>query len=303
MNYPMEIDSNSTGTLEDVMPPVSIYMAYCAFNLIAFIINILQFFFLHIMPKVSGVDNFFFFLKNLSLMDAFMGILRVSLSNKPVQTYMYGARWLCVLSAVLIHSFLLIMSSLLLLVSIDRAIALKRGSQYSVMRFVIHFRKMTFCTMVLAFTMYAVIGTTSSSIGFEVKGMGACKMSTPKAPQLGMISVGANLINLLLIIAVYIYVLVLSKMALSTVKKSMESIIFTIGLIIVAKILFWCPIMVTVALRALKISDNISEWVGLLTMSLNSIANPLLYGITNRSFRRFVARKVRDSLLFDSMLL
>lgn len=276
--------------------PQSVVITYCVFNVAAVIINIAQYIGLRAMPKIIGLENFFFFLKNLSLMDASMGLLRALISAKATQRYMVNARWLCISSAVLSHSFLLVMSCILLLVSVDRAIALKKGANYSRIQFVVHFQKITFFTMALVFVMYSTIGITCSNIGFEVKGLGACKFGTEMAPKLGLISVGSNFVNLMLIITVYVYVLVMSKKILQVVNKSMDDIIFTIGLIIGAKIVFWCPIMMAVIMRGLDIHCGVCEWIGLLTMSLNSIANPLLYGVTNKSYRRFATQKLKQSM-------
>ena len=211
-----------------------------------------------------------------------------------MQNIMLTVRWLCIGSAVIIHSLLLSMTSMLLLISVERLLVAKSVGQSTNIPLVVHFLKALVAVIAASFLFYSLIGVFFSSTGYTVKGLGACKMGSKATPFLGAVSVGIILIQLLLIISIYCRLLTVTRRVLTSnnYRSSSDGITLTIGVLIAAKVTFWCPIMIAVTLRGVGVKCEACEWIGLLTMSLNVVMNPLLYGATNKEYRGHIRTKL-----------
>lgn len=288
-----QTDATSTSTY--IHPSDSLLFIYNSIAVVVILLNAVHLFILKSMLRLRHHRNYKMFLMIVAASDLGLGIVRGLLSNNFVQQLMFDHSALCVTTSVIVHSLLLTMTSVMLLISIDRFLALDKERCYRRLIFVKHYSKIVTATISAFVLLYLIVGTGFGGSGFTVKGMGACKMGSANAPYLGLLSVSLCLLELTIMTAIYVKIINLTKKVLQsarrkTEKRNLKDILLTIGGILLAKVIFWCPIMITVIARAMKVDCNLCEWLGLITMSLNSVANPLLYGLTNQSYRMFLTR-------------
>ena len=151
-----------------------------------------------------------------------------------------------------------------------------------------HFKKVVIGVITFSLVFYTIIGVVFRDIGFRNKRIGSCKFGSEKSPSLGMISVALVFLELVAICVCCIELLrrnkrvfYSSKMLRQTAKRT-RSITKTIIALVVCKLLTWLPIMSTLITRSLKLDCYACELFGICTMYLNSLLNPLCYGLTNK---------------------
>lgn len=251
-------------------------------------------FFLHAMPKSKSHKNVLVYLYLLTIIEGLLSAYRVALSNITTQHYMLTpkGRWLCEVSGMYNHGLTVCISLILLLVSIDRLLAVQKAYDYQNLLFVRKFKAVSLAFIALSCLLFIAIGLWRRK-HFEVKGSGGCKEQFS-----GIIAAILGFAQLTVIIALYIKILVLNQRRITTTRtisssKGQDKVLLTVGLIIGAKILFWLPLIFTHILRVSGVACKTCEWLGLISLSLNATANLLLYGITNRAYRDSVRRRLR----------
>ena len=291
----MQQPRETTTTLSYTPPSDTLLFIYKSIAVVAILLNTVHLYILKCMVRLRHQKNYQCFVVIVAASDLGLGLARGLLSNNYVQEEMYNRRVLCVTTAVVIHTLLITTTTGMLLISIDRLLSLQQEDCYHRLIFVRHYSKIVVVAILAIAVLYVILGAVFSDVGFTVKGMGGCKFGSPKSPHLGLVSVGLCLVELIVITGIYCKIIILTKKVVSssrrkTEKRNIKDIVLTIGVIVLAKIIFWCPIMFTVVARGLQRKCTACEWIGLITMSINPVVNPLLYGLTNRSYRMFIKR-------------
>lgn len=278
--------------------PLSLLLAYNTICALAISANLLHLITLWAMRRQTGQRqlpiNYRNFLVSLGACDLTLSVCRLVISNDAMQRLLLANRAFCVTSSVVIHSCLLIRGSSFLIVSVDRVLAVSKGLSYRKSRFVKHFNKILIMIFPSWLIMYSTIAAVFWDRGYRVKGVGACRMGSETVAPLGLISVVIMFITLIMICAVYGKLLRCFAMSLRQarqirrVNRRNRDVIVTIGTLLIAKLLLWLPIMATVATRAMKMDCMACEWVGLITMVCNPLLNPVIYGVTNKTYGKFV---------------
>lgn len=278
--------------------PLGLMLIYNIVSALAVPANILHLCILYISSKQIRLRklpaNYRNFLMVLGVSDLTLGVCRLIASNDAVQRQLLGSRAFCVTSSVIMHSCLLIGGNSILLVSIDRILALSQSVAYSSSWFVKHFTKLLVAVISSGSIMYITLATLFWDKGYRVKGIGACKMGSEIVPSLGLIIVVIMLVDLIVICAVYGDVLRRTVKSLRGVRhmrhvnRRNKDIAVSIGALLLTKVFTWLPIMSTVAARAMRLDCVACEWVGLITMACNPFLNPIIYGFTNRSYAQLI---------------
>lgn len=299
----------------DYYTPVSITLTllYNIISAMSAIANLLHLFILSYMGRGKRQralpNNYRVFLIVLAVSDLVVAIARVTFSNKANQEMMISSRFYCVFSATLVHCCLLTGSTLILLVSIERVLAFTESSLYSKTWYARHFTKLIVGVIILFLVVFTSLGVLYGDAGYRVKGLGACKMSSEKMKFLSMVSSGIVFVELLVICISYGVLLRRTRRAigksllLRQATRRKKDITMSIGAIFACKIVTWLPIMLTIVMRSLEIHCTACEWVGLLTMAINPLLNPLIYGLRNKNYMRFIRairKKSNVTLVFPA---
>lgn len=258
---------------------------------LASILNIIHIVLLRCLPKIKELENFRTYVCLLATTDVLLSFHRAVLSNRFTQQYMLspGGRWLCVSSGMYSHGLTLNIAQILLLISIDRLLAFKRIRDYQSVFFIVHFRAIILISSMITITI-VIAASGLLSRGFEVKGTAGCK-STLIGSFAGLIA----LLEVICVLVIYVTIIKYSRQRiesqqLTANKYNYYNVLLVVGLIIASMIIFWLPLIVTLILRAHEIECLVCEWLSSICTALNSIINPLLYGLANKDYRHHVKK-------------
>jgi len=296
-----EIVNITTTTLIGLVVPYVSFELIVAINIIAavaIILNGMQV--AHIWYMNPGpLTNYRMFLVVLGLSDLGLSANRLFASNAIIQRRMLSSRFLCIGTAIIAHSLLLIGCSVLVLVSIDRFLAITRAEKYKALFFVKRYNMIVYASCLISFLLYGALAIVWRDKGYKVKGISSCRMGSPQVPFAGIISVAIIFLELVIIVIIYSQIIRrladYLKAAPPGTQSSISAAVCTLSSIIACKIMFWLPIMITVLMRGIQVDCSFCEGLGLVTMSLNCVANPILYGLTSREYRQAVTTKVHTS--------
>lgn len=243
--------------------------------------------------KKAENNNYKIFLIILCCMDLGVNIPRLIFSNTYFQLLLESHDWLCSISGAYVHFTYISQTNILLMVSIDRTYSLHNSvMKYKSVTFIRFYPQITGCIIFIFFITYSTLAVLFAEDGFSIKDMGSCNMGSTDMPWLGAPTVFVILIDLIAITILYGYIIFIFKLRKSQVNQtvgrrmtSMISAIRTIGCIIVASWACWLPPIMSSALWAFGIPSLPLEIAALLMVELNSLANPLIYGLTNSSYR------------------
>ena len=277
------------------LAPVVIYNIISGLAVVANILNLVILVYMGQKNRQSSMPaNYRMFLFVLSMADLTLGMARLIASNPVNQQLMLSYRGYCIFQAIVVHSGLMVGCTSVFMINIDRILAFTKQQSYQHSFFVKNFKKLLGCVVLFATSLYVSLGIIFRDVGYRVKGVGACKMGSEKLPSLGMVSVGVIFVELVLICICCAYLLYRtsnfsreSQVAQHIIKRN-KIITITITAVVACKLVTWLPIMSTVLTRALKTTCEPCEWVGLITMTLNPLINPIIYGLSNRNYIRFV---------------
>lgn len=236
--------------------------------------------------------------------DLTLGFARLVTTNTASQDLMIFSRVYCILSAVIVHSDLLIGCSVVLLINIDRILVFIKGNDYQNSFYIKHYRKFLLGTILFSIGLNVALWVVFRHKGYRVKGVGACRMGSELVPSLDILTVGIIFIELIIIFCCCIDLLrrtfkavVRPQIAQSMARRN-KAITKTILILVVCMLLLWLPIMITMFLGAMKIECLFCEWIAIVASTMDSLATPLIYGMSNQNYVRFVKavrRKTRES--------
>ena len=273
--------------------PDTVLISFSLLAAVAALVNMSHLLLLFCVKKITpgtekSTGNYKTFLTVLGTCDMLLSTARVVFSNKASQDLLLSNRHYCIWSAVFMHALLLIGATSILLISLDRLVAITKMLTYQSSFLYNHFSKVVIGVIPFSLVFYTIIGVVFRDIGFRNKRIGSCKFGSEKSPSLGMISVALVFIEFVAICVCCIELLrrnkrvfYSSKMLRQTAKRT-RSITKTIIALVVCKLLTWLPIMSTLITRSLKLDCYVCELFGICTLWLNSLLNPLCYGLTNK---------------------
>lgn len=284
-----------------IQPPLAIMILYNVISALSVAANILHLYIITAMKRLGRRNDlpktYKSFLILLATSDLIGSLWRLVSANEMTQNLLLWSRACCVFSAVLIHTCILTGSSCMLLICIDRVIASRGKSSYHKRFYVKHFTKLLAIILMLTVGFHCTIAGVFSRKGYRVKGLGACIVESEKVPYLRWIT--PSIIGIELIVIVSCYGTLLRQSATSSSKtvriarhitKRIAVVKRFMGLLILAKIVAWCPTTMTIVIRALKVNCcHILEWIGIVTLISNPLIHPLIYGLNNRFYARFVS--------------
>ena len=235
--------------------------------------------------NMAAFGNYISSLYVLGSVDALVSISRMALTNKAGQDFLLQYRAGCIASAVFNSALMVIGSSVILLIGIDRLVSTVKLVDYQHSFMWTHYNKILISIIISCFAFYISLGVAFRDIGFRVKGIAGCKKGSEKFPALGLISVAIVFVEFAGICCSCIGVMYRMRNCyfhqsrrIRQATKRNHVITKTLMLLLLGKILTWIPMMVTAAIRPMKIKCSTCEMVGLSTMYLNAIINPFCYG-------------------------
>lgn len=247
--------------------------------------------------KKARYYNYKLFLIVLAVMDLSLGVVRLILSNDFFQRLMNRHSIFCTVTAVYLYTTLTSMISMIVLVSVDRAYSLNMSVHYQNRKFVIIYPQITAAVICFFAIIHTALGIVFNGRGFSTKDVGGCNFGSSEIPLLAAPIGLIVLVDLLVLIAVYIYIFALTQRHLSNNRNLRENqrvreITQTIGVIIACSALCWIPPILSSVLWAVGIPNVELEVCALILVELNSLANPLLYGLANSTYRSMVYKKL-----------
>jgi len=289
---------NETSKAEEKLP-LAFIVTFNAIAAITIIINGVHLSVVWNQPTLQKAKyyNYKLFLIILAAMDLLLGVVRLMLSNGTMQHLLAEHSAFCAATAVYLHTTYASMVSVIVMVSIDRAYCLKQSVTYQSREFVKWYPKIIVLVIAFYTILYSSIGIAFHKTGFSVKDVGPCNFGSNDIPMLGLPTNLAILFCWIVMIAVYIYTLVLLRIYVAkskTIKKNRHTseVTKTIGGIISSSILCWLPPIFSAVLWASGIVSVELEIFALIMLELNSLANPLLYGLANSTYRNLIYQKI-----------
>lgn len=273
------------------------------FNIIAGVVVVVNSFHLYMVchqPRLKKLSyyNYKLFLITLAVLDLCLGAARVILSNDFFQNLLETHRAFCTTTAVYVHFTYTSMVSLIVMVSVDRAYCLNQSVAYQSRHFVKRYPTIVLVILIFFATVYTVLGIIFNKTGISTKDVGTCTFGSYEIPILAAPTVVLIFVYLLILTGVYIHIIVLTRMHIASHSSSRDNrriteVTKTIGAIIGASFMCWLPPIASAFLWAVGIPSVGLEIYALIVVELNSLANPLLYGLANSTYRAMVYHKVR----------
>jgi len=291
-------------TADDAVPriptiPTDFLIGYCVIAGGGVMLNIVHILVMRTLPHASRANsqNFRFTLQLLAAIDLTMAVARLLLSNGAAQRLLRDQHAICVASSMLMQTCGLTEGLLLLLVSVDRLCVLRGNLSYQQSLFVRLYRKLTAVGGALALLLLIVIAILYED-GFQVKGIGVCQIGDSRHPHLSAVMslLYSSLFGI--IVCLYAWTLFRLKHFLRTAsigardRQIIKQVALTVGLLVAAKLLLWSPFIVLFVMRTHHRDCYACVVVGLLTLGLNPIVNPMLYGSSDVSYRRYVYKRL-----------
>jgi len=268
---------------------------------VAIVLNVIHLVFVTQMPagRRTGARNFRLFILTLACSDLAVCCIRFITSQHIVQRFMAQHHKFCVVTASLGHPLQLYVAHVILLAAVDRYFAVSIPHRYNESMFAKHYTKIMLASLLGYLCMYAAIAAVFWDRGYSVKGVAWCQLGAKRAPSLGMISFAAGLLTMVAIIVIYTmlvrktFKLGASKMHLSAGDiRYIRQLVITVGALLFFKVIFWSPILVTIALRSAKRSGLISERTGIIATALYPVISPILYGATSERYRAYLKARL-----------
>lgn len=236
-------------------------------------------------------NNYRLFLVVLGCMDLSIGISRVVLSNSYMQGLLDTYDVVCTATGVFINVTYASMTTTLLMVSIDRTCRIHHTlKSYKSVSFVRLYPHITTAIILTYCTLFITLGILFNGRGFSIKDLGNCNMGSHEIPLLAAPLGFIVLVNLIVITLLYTYTITVIRLRAShrrsqTQSTCMAEATMTIGCIICACWVCWLPPILSSILWAFGISSVPLEICALLSIELNSLANPVIYGLNNSVYR------------------
>ena len=241
--------------------------------------------------------NYKLFLLFLGCADLALAVVRIILSNNYMQNLLEEYNIFCAATAAYLHITYTSMISVIVMVSIDRAFCLKQSITYQSRPFVKRYPKIIILVVVFFAAVYVAMAVIFHDSGFSTKDVGTCNFGSHKIPILAAPTVLLILLYLFIITAVYLYVIVLTRRHIAQSKNTKEKrriteVTKTIGAIIIGSALCWLPPIASAVLWGIGIPSVELEIYALIMLEFNSLANPLLYGLANKTYRALVYKRI-----------
>ena len=247
--------------------------------------------------KKRSYLNFKLFLIITGVWDLVMGILWSLFSNEVFQNFLRDYPPLCVATAVYMNSKNATHVTFLLLVSVDRAVCIRKCIKYQQRKFVKVFPAVMGVTCIFFPLVYSVEGILYGEV-FKPFGFALCFYRSLKpdvtpfyAPNQSYI-----VICVLAIIILNAYAAILAKVKLSKSKNQrrynrMIEVTKVLTAIIVWTILTWIPLIVDFCLHAAGKDFKSLFYGSVIVLGLDNAMTPFLYSLTNQTYRRAVVSK------------
>lgn len=299
-NHTTDIENGFLDGLEFYsLPSPSFMVIYITISALSVAANILHMTILIFMSKQNRQkhlpQNYVTFLMVLAVTDLLNSTWRLISANDWTQSLMTLYKYYCVLSAVISHSCMVSGISCILLLSVDRIKAFNPERAYSSNGFVKNFAKMLVVAVLSTFIFFGVLAALCWDKGYNVRGLGACRMGSDKVRWLGLITPAIVTVQMIVICTLYgrifrhtIRMLRMPTLRRNFVARRNAELTRGIGIVVLAKVVAWFPMFLTVILGAMKISSPEFEWFAVVCTILNPILHPLIYGLNNKIYIRFV---------------
>ena len=287
--------SQNISRVADEHMPIQVVTAFTILAAFAVVINSIHLFVLGKQRQLKKTENnnYRLFLMTLGALDLGVNIPRLILSNDYFQTQLEKHDWLCSLSGCFVHFVYITQCNILLMVSIDRTYSLHNSvKKYKSVTFIKYYPQITGGIIFIFFTVYLTLAVVYNGTGFSTKDMGGCNLGSLTVPWLGAPTAFVILLDLLSITSLYGYIIFIIRLrkaklnqTLGQRKSSLLKAVRTIGCILVASWTCWVPPILSAALWAFGVPSVPLEVTALLMVEINSLANPLIYGLTNSAYR------------------
>jgi len=274
--------------------PSEFILAYITLNSASLLVNLIH---LSIVArtrytKTNGGEHYKIFLYAMGILSVILCFLRVLCSNNAAQRILYDYHFLCFLSAFLHHGCSLQLLILIFTISIDRLQAITDGQAYWQRFQVKHYWLVGLIITCAVILFYGIPATILYNDAYTLKGLGTCKTSSPTVPlDLASTAVGTLFMTLLGCVCVT-FVCKLKKFQISnpTVYQRTRELNHMTGLLFIAQLACWAPVLIMLGLRVRKVSCPLCEMTGLFLYSMNPLVNPFIYGMTISRYRKLLLR-------------
>lgn len=247
--------------------------------------------------KTKSYSNFKLFLMMTGIGDLILGVLWTLFSNQLFQNFLKESPALCITTAVYLSSKHAAHLMFILLVSVDRAICIRKCIKYQQRKFVKGFPAVIAVVCVLFPVIYSVEGILYGNV-LKPHGIGLCAYCHYK-PGITPIFIPLLAYKGLCVLAIIIlnaYAAILAKVKLAKSKNHrrynrMIEVTKVLVAIVVWTIITWIPWVIHDCLRALGVNQDWMFYLSLTVLALDNTMTPFLYSLTNQTYRRAVVNK------------
>lgn len=253
------------------------------------------------MPKVNHVadKNFKFFSIYLSTMNGVIMSVHLATENEQTQRLLFERHWLCILSATVAHSSMSFVGWMLILVTVDRLIAMFFAHRYAHNKFVSNFAFALLGTHLTVGLCYIILAVLLRDTAYSSKGSGFCELKSENMPNLDLVIVGqAGFIlsgivlgNAALIFGNRSHAKQLKPVDSTSRQKNHRDqrrrLITIISALVASKILCWVPAILAIILRGTRFENPNGDYISRILLMFTAHITPLVYGLTSTKYRQF----------------
>lgn len=234
-------------------------------------------------------NNYMLFVIILGVFDFSLGVTRLMFSNNLFQSLLIQYIWFCTVTGIYVNVVYGTMAAMILMVCIDRTYSLHHSvTAYKSVSFVRYYPQISSCVTALFCILYSTLGVIFKGAGYSTKDLGNCNLGSDEYPMLAAIPGSFFLPTMLAITLLYSYAMCLMRGHVKRTNHRKSRAIKatrTVGCIILASWLCWTPPIFSSVLWGFGIPSVPLEITPLLTLEFNSIANPLIYGLSHVAYR------------------
>jgi len=291
----------TNSTFSVIPAPYIATVFYNFFNSLAMVVNIIHLLVIWQMFRRNvrwGSPHYNTFVVIVGAMDLALSLERLTFASEFIRELSLRFPVLCVISAFTSQSILYSQSALMVVVSIDRLRALTDVRHYWTLVQVRYFKSLAFCIILIHFVYFTTVGSIFNYDKYTYTNIGPCVMSFATMPILSIVYGCVTLIQLTTIVSVYIGVMVKTVRSRSStlprrILERKAELTKTIGFLILVKIICWLtPVISLYGINLRNVSTHTFQgitWKITFIICLNSLLNPVMYGLAVHSYRKHIA--------------
>ena len=215
-------------------------------------------------------------------------ILRLIFSNNYMQPILGSYHFLCVMTAIVVKVKSMVTVMLIFILSVDRALcvtACSRQDSIRSKRAWVHYRKIVIIVCVISTLTMLAVGVGFGK-DFELSNLGLCWFKNRTFRRILSTYQGLVLLSMLISSA---YTAILARRQIRRIHncrliKQMMEVVKSLEAIIVWTLIGWLLPLINRYFRD-KNSLKPFDYVTMLTFAMNLLITPLLYGLTNSTYR------------------